>query len=202
MSRTGRVIGAVIIAGAFGAAPLAAQRAGSQRLGLGVGLLAPSGDFHVDQAGDGFNMGWQGLLFLQLGSRRGPLGTRLEVSYSQNGVNDHSDAELSAELGQPVDASIHLLTGSFNLTLGSPQTRGTGVYALGGVGLCRATLSAKSGGLTADTTQNAFAWNVGAGVTRGGARIAPFMEARYRHVASVFDGPSLPYFVVSAGMRF
>jgi len=183
------------------AAPLAAQR-GRSRLGLGIGLTAPTGEYHADAVGDGFNIGWQGLLTLDLTSGRGPIGARLDLSYGENPGNSQLNADLAAEVGQPVDASIHMLSGSLDLTLGPPAGRGGRGYLLGGVGVCRTTLSARSGSVTADTTENKFAWNVGGGVAGGGKRLAPFAEIRYTHVEPAFDGPSLPFFSFTAGVRF
>jgi opacity protein-like surface antigen len=185
-------VSALAVACFVGATPVAAQRA-RPHFGVGGGATFPSGDYHQDAVGEGFNTGWIGLGFLEL-KGRGPLGWRLELSYGENPANDQLTTGAAVDEG-----GMHLLCANLDLTLRSPGAR---AYLLGGIGGCQATLWERTSGVKGDSSESKFAWNVGGGVSGGGKRAVPFLEVRYTHVATVFDAITLPFFMAIAGVRF
>ena len=202
MSRSTRVVAALVLVCLAATAAVGAQ--GRAQFGVGGSVTFPTGEFHADQNGDGFNAGWQGMALLDFQSSRSPLGFQLDGGYSENAANSQFRADLSAAVGQPSDAKIKMLGGNVDLTYhfrGAARVRAK-TYVLGGIGLCRVTLSVSSGGITADTTETKFAWNVGWGATFPGRAAALFVEVRYVHVAAISGVPSTNYVPLTVGARF
>ena len=146
------------------AATAAAAQQPRPRFAVGLGLTAPTGDYHADQSGEGFKIGWQGVAVMDYRKPGSPLGFRANAGYGENGGNNQLNADLTAFVGQPTHVIIKMLGADADLTYNLRRARqGAAGYLLGGIGAYRATFSVRSGGVTADTSETKFAWNVGAG---------------------------------------
>jgi opacity protein-like surface antigen len=147
----------------------------------------PSGDFHADASGEGFDLGWQGMLLLEFKAPKRRIGLRVDLVTGENPANDQLNSDASAFVGFPVTGKVRMLGGNLDLVyhLGRSK-RGGGAYVLGGVGSHRVTLSATSQGVTADTSETKFAWNAGGGLTFPVAGVTGFLEARYFNITSTF----------------
>ena len=201
MSTSARVARLIVLACFVASTTAVAQRA-RPRFGVGLGLTAPTGDYHADSFGDGFNIGWQGLAYVDVRSPGKPIGFRGELSYGENPANQQLKADVSAGVGQSV--GIKMKMGSANLNVlyhATRAARGGGAYALGGIGIYRPALSLKIGGITADSTESKFGWNVGGGVTHAAQKATTFLELRYCSVSDAF-GMKLPFFALRAGLTF
>jgi len=184
------------------AATAASAQQPRPRFAVGLGLTAPMGDYHADQSGEGFNIGWQGLAVMDYRKPGSPLGFRANAGYGQNGGNDRLNADLTAAVGQPTDAIMKMLGADVDLTYNFRRARqGAGGYLLGGIGAYRATFSVRSGGVTVDTLETKFAWNVGAAFTRPVASTTMFFEVRYCDVSKAFGFSQLASVALTAGLR-
>jgi opacity protein-like surface antigen len=194
-----------VLALAYVVAPgAAAGQLPRARFGIGGGMAMPSGEFHADEFGDGFNLGWQGMLLMEFKAPKKRIGLRVDVGTGENPANDQLNADASAFVGFPVTSKLRTLGGNLDLVyhLGRSK-RGGGAYVLGGVGSHRVTLSVMSQGVTADTSETKFAWNAGGGLTFPVAGVTAFLEARYFNVSSSYvASEKLQYVAVMAGVRF
>ena len=193
---TGLAVGCLVVS-----MPATAQR-NRPHFGVGASLAAPTGDFRADPNGDGFKIGWRGGAFIDFESRKSPLGLRVEGSYGENAGNDHFNAELTAELGQPTTAKTKMLGGSADVIFNLKSSSRRGGYLLGGIGSYRVTLAATAGSVTADTSETKVAWNVGAGFSGNPRGSGLLLELRYFSVAGLGELPRINFFALTAGVRF
>ena len=200
MSRSTRVVAALVLVCLAATAAVAAQ--GRAQFGVGGSVTFPTGEFHADQNGDGFNAGWQGMLLVDLKPRSSPVGFRFDGTYGQNGGNDQLNADLTAFVGAPTTAKMKTLGGTANVTYTfHASTGGLGGYLLGGIGVYNVKLAITSGNTTADSSETKFAWDVGGGMTSRVGRAALFFEARYFQVAQAFGGFRMTFLPITAGVR-
>ncbi len=170
--------------------------------GFAAGLTVPTGDFHADANGDGFDTGWQGMAFVGFHLPYTAIGVRLDGTYSENSANDKLRSDATAIVGAPTDVKTKLLGASVDLMYEFHSVSPASVYVLSGIGLYNAKVSATSGNVTADTSKTKFTWNWGAGLTYIVGRAAVFVEVRYFDVSSPFGGSDLKYAPIVAGVRF
>ncbi len=185
------------------AASTAAGQGARVQFGVGGSLTVPLGDFHADANGDGFKAGWQGLALLDVRPRKSPVGFRADFSYGENSSNDKLNADLTALVGAPTTAKIKLLGGTADVTYHfKASSGGLEGYLLGGAGVYKVKLAVTSGGVTADSSETKFTWNVGAGLSVAVGSAAVFFEARYVDVAKSFDASKTSFIPITAGVRF
>ena len=203
MSRS--AIAAAVLAFVFVAttSTAAAQMRSRARFGAAVGATVPTGDFHADSSGEGFNTGWQGLVFIEFREPRRPLGLRVELTVGENPGNDKLIADGVALVGGPVSAKLRMVGANVDVTYHLRRSaHGGGAYLLGGIGSERVTFATTAGGISADSSETKFAWNAGAGMTFPFAGAGLFVELRYFDVAKVFRLTRLPFFALTGGFRF
>ncbi len=180
----------------------AVAQGGRVHFGVGASLNVPTGDYHADQGGDGFKLGWLGTVLVDFKSPKSPVGFRVDGSFGENGGNDQLNADLTTAVGAPTTAKTKLLGGTANVTYNfRASAGGVGGYLLGGIGVYNVKLSVTSGGATADTSETKFAWNVGAGVTHGVGRAELFLDVRYFEVAKAFGGLKTTFLPITGGIR-
>lgn len=198
-SLKGSLVAALVLACTVGTTTAAAQIV-TPYFGVGFGATVPTGDFHADANGDGYNTGWHGLALAGFNLPKLPVGLRVEGAYNHNSANDKLKAAASASTGTPTDIKTELLGGNADLTCQFGISSQAKAYLLGGIGLESVRVSATSGGATFATRETRFAWNVGAGLTYGMGGAALFLEAR----AFKFTDPSemkIAFFTITAGIR-
>jgi opacity protein-like surface antigen len=201
MSSATRVACGLVLA-SFVATAMAAAQGTSVQFGVGASLTIPVGDFHADANGDGFKAGWQGIALFEVQPRGSPLGFRVDGTYGENNSNDQLNADLTAAVGAPTTAKIKLLGGNADVTYHFRRSSGGAAGYLVGVGVYNVKLAVTSGGVTADSSETKFAWNVGLGLTYAVGGAALFFEARYVDVAKSFDAAKTPFIPITAGVRF
>jgi opacity protein-like surface antigen len=202
MSRSASAAAVLVLACMTVTLTAAARGQSQARFGIGLGLTGPEGKYRADVNGDGFNTGWQGLGFLEFKAPGRPLGLRVDVVFGANPGNDQLNADVSAAAGQPATVKMRMLGGNVDVIYSFGRaSRGGGGYLLGGIGSYRATLSTSSGGVTVDTSETRFAWNVGGGLSFPVGRAAMFVELRYIDVATAFSVGRLPFVALTAGFR-
>jgi len=169
------------------------------QFGVGASLTIPTGDFHADAGGDGFNAGWQGIALVDIRPAGRPVGFRVDATYGENSGNDQLNADLTAAVGAPTTAKTKLLGVNADVTYHFRRSSG-GLqgYVLGGIGVYNVKLAVTSGGATADSSETKFTWNVGGGLVYG----VVFFEARYVAVSSAFGGLKTTFLPFTAGVRF
>ena len=197
----GSLVGALVLGCTVGTATAAAQNF-TPYLGVGFGASIPTGDFHADVNGDGYNAGWHGLALVGFNLPKLPVGFRVEGAYNHNSANDRLKAAISALAGAPGDSKTELLGGNVDLTCQFAISSPAKAYVLGGIGLENVKVSVTSGGATKDTRETRFAWNAGAGLTYGIGGAALFLEARYFEVPEASSGMKIAFFPITAGIRF
>ncbi|PYP44179.1 MAG: hypothetical protein DMD42_08485 [Gemmatimonadetes bacterium] len=171
--------------------------------GIGGGLSIPTGDFHADANGDGYNAGWEGMALLGFKlPGQSAVGVRFDVTYGENAANDKLKADLTATVGAPTDSKVKLLGGTVDLTYEFGTSSPAKAYLLAGIGVYNTKLTVTSGNVTADTSKTKFTWNGGAGLSYGMRGAALFVEARYYNISSPFGGTDLRYIPIIAGVRF
>lgn len=169
--------------------------------GVGFALAVPNGTYHSDVSGEGFDTGFLGAILVGVRLPKAPVVFRVAGSYSENGANEQLKTDLSNRIGQPTDAKFHLVGAMFDVAyeFGKSFRR---VYLLGGGGPYRVQSSVTSGGVTADTSETNFGWNVGGGITWDVSNSGIFVEARYVHIAGAFGAPAVTFMPLEAGIRF
>ena len=202
MSSGTRAAWGLVLASLFAASTAAGQGARVQ-FGVGGSLTIPIGDFHADASGDGFKAGWQGLALVDVQPRKSPVGFRVDFTYGENSSNDKFNADLSALLGAPSSAKVKLAGGTADVTYHfKASSGGLAGYLLGGLGVYNVKLAVTSGGVTADSSETKFTWNVGAGLSIAVGSAAVFFESRYVDVAKSFDAAKTSFIPITAGVRF
>jgi opacity protein-like surface antigen len=201
MSRPPKAAGALLVA-ALGAATSAHAQLRGPELGIAASVTFPTGDYHADRLGDGFNAGWQGMALLAFRVPRSPWGLRLDGTYGVNDANDQLKADLTAQFGKPIDVKTKLLGGNFDLTYSLYSPGPVRAYVLGGLGVYHVTISIDSSGTTSNTSETKVAWNFGGGLNFSlGGGSALFFEARYIDVAAVSGYPKTTFVPITAGIR-
>ncbi len=170
--------------------------------GIGAGLTVPTGDFHADANGDGYNAGWQGTALVEFKLPQTAIGVRLDGSYSENSANDKLKSDISALVGAPSDSKTKTLGGSVDLTYEFPSSSPAKAYVLAGIGMYNFKVSVTSGNVTADTSKTRFAWNTGAGLNYGVGGAALFVEVRFFDISAPFGGSDIKYVPIIVGVRF
>ena len=202
MSSGTRAACGLVLASMFAASAAAGQGARVQ-FGVGASLTVPLGDFHADASGDGFKAGWQGLALVDVQPLKSPVGFRVDFDYGENSSNDKFNADLSAVVGAPTTAKVKLLGGTADVTYHfKASSGGMAGYLLGGLGVYNIKLAVTSGGVTADSSETKFSWNVGAGLSFAVGSAAVFFESRYVDVAKSFGAAKTPFIPITAGVRF
>ena len=201
MSSATRVACGLVLASFVVAATVVAQGTRAQ-FGVGASLTVPTGNYHSDDNGDGFNVGWQGTALVDFKLPRSPLGFRVDGVFGENAGNDQLNADLSAGVGAPTEGKTKLLGGNVDVTYNFRSAKGLQGYVLTGIGFYNVKVAVKSGGVTADTSKTKFAWNVGGGfVRRVGGITALFFEVRYFEPGE-FLGYKTTHFPITGGVRF
>ncbi len=169
--------------------------------GVGFALAVPNGTYHSDVTGDGFDTGFLGAMLVGVRLPKAPLLIRMAGSYSENGANEQLKTDLSNFFGRPSDAKYHLIGAMIDVAyeFGKSSRR---VYLLGGGGPYRVQSSVTSGGVTADTSELKFGWNIGGGITWDVSNNGIFVEARYVHIAGAFGASAVTFMPLEAGVRF
>ena len=180
----------------------AAAQGTRAQFGVGGGLTIPTGDFHADASGDGFKVGWQGMALVDVQPARSPVGFRVDAAYGENSGNDKLNADLSALVGAPTTAKTKLLGATADVTYHFRPAGGVRGYLLGGIGVYSVKLAVTSGGVTADSSETKFTWNVGGGFVAGSGAAALFVEARYIGISTAFGGAKVTFIPITAGVRF
>ncbi len=201
MSWPPKAPGVLVVTSLLAATSATAQIRGPE-LGVAASVTFPTGAYHADRFGDGFNPGWQGMALLAFRVRRSPWGFRLDGTYGVNDANDQFKADLTAQFGQPSDVKTKLLGGNFDLTYTFYSPGPVRAYVLGGLGVYRVTISVTRGTTTSDTSQTKFAWNFGGGLNfplGGGAAL--FFEARYIDIDALPNFPRTTFVPITAGIR-
>jgi opacity protein-like surface antigen len=205
MSRSTSAVAVLALAWVAATTSAAAQQLPRARFGLGAGATTPRGEFHADALGEGFKTGWQGMFFLEFRAPEKPLGVRVDAVFGSNAANDQWNASSTAIAGQPVTDKMRILGGNVDVIYSVLRSaHGIGAYVLGGVGTYRLTLSSTStsAGITVDTSETKFAWNVGGGLTYPLRRAAMFLELRYCDAKSTFFASGkAPFVALTAGLR-
>lgn len=169
--------------------------------GVGGGLTVPTGDFHADARGEGYNTGWQGTAWVGFKLLRTSLGIRVDGSYGENGANDKLKADVTAVAGQPADAKTKLLGGSLNLTYEFRSSSPMKAYVLAGIGFYNTKVLVTSGNVTAEASATKLAWNGGAGFSYGVGSAALFLGVRYFAIPSPFGpGSDVRYVPIIVGV--
>ncbi len=201
MSSSCRAGGVLVVASLVATATVAAQGA-RPNFGVAASLTVPTGDYHGNPSGDGFNRGWQGMAFVAFRPPRWPVGLRVDGTYGENSANDQLKTALTASLGPPSDEKTKLLGANADLTYELRSASRVKPYVLGGIGIYHVTIAVASGGSTADNSDTRFAWNLGGGVNCGFGGFAQFLEARYVAVRAVPGFPETTFLALSVGIRF
>jgi opacity protein-like surface antigen len=185
----------------FLVAPESARAQATHTLfGVAGSLTIPTGDYHQDPNGDGYNVGWQGKGLIELEPSPVGVGLRFEASYGENAANSQLRADLTSVAGLPLDSKIKQLGGMVDLIYPLSRSPGSGrAYLLTGLGVYRVSVEVSSGSVSSDTSGTEFAWSVGAGLRAG--RSPLFFEVRYVSVAA-FAGLKTNFVPVTAGIRF
>ncbi len=106
-------------------------------------------------------------------------------------------------MGAPTTAKIKLLGGTADVTYHfKASAGGMEGYLLGGLGVYNVKLAVTSGGVTADSSETKFTWNVGAGLSFAVGSAAVFFESRYVDVAKSFGAAKTSFIPITAGVRF
>jgi opacity protein-like surface antigen len=200
MSSSQRAGGFLVLASLLPTASVAAQGA-RPNFGVAASLTVPTGDYHGNPSGDGFNRGWQGMAFVAFRPPRWPVGLRVDGTYGENGANDQLKTHLTASLPPPSDEKTKLLGANADVTYQLRSASRVEPYVLGGIGIYHVTIALASGGATADNSDTRFAWNLGAGVNGGFGGFAQFLEARYVAVQAVQGFPETSFFALTLGIR-
>src|SRR5207247_7184655 len=126
----------------------------------------------------------------------------LDFDYGENSSNDKFNADLSALVGAPTTAKIKLLGGTADVTYHfNASSGGMEGYLLGGLGFYNVKLALTSGGVTADSSETKFSWNVGAGLSFAVGSAAVFLESRYVDGAKSFEAAKTSFIPITAAVR-
>ncbi len=171
---------------------------------ISPGLTVPTGSFHSDADGYGFNAGWQGMALVEFKVPQTALGVRLDGSYGENSANDKLKAQTVANTGRPTDYKAKTLGASVDLTFEFPSSSPAKAYVLAGVGTYKFQIVAPSSvTLSSFTSKMTFAWNGGAGLRYSIGGVSLVLEARYFNISSPpFQGWDIRYVPITVGVRF
>ena len=149
----------------------AAPAQGQFAFGLAAGATTPSGSLNDRQ-----NLGYNGLVTLQLGVPVFPLQLRADLQYNSFGGKNFGAAAQNAFNGADTRVIAGSLNGVFNITPGPIK-----VYAIGGVGYYDTKL-------TGDESTRKVGYNYGGGVKFGLTGASIFVEARMHQIKdATFD---------------
>jgi opacity protein-like surface antigen len=165
-------------------------------------ITMPTGDYHLDADGNGFNAGWQGMAFVDLTQPDSRFGLRVNTTYG------HNKARTTTSI---VDQRAGLLGFDVDVTYDVSLFGSAKAYALAGIGVYWVKLSMPG----RDSTFSTEGWNGGGGVRQRIGSAALFLEARYcrlgrvlnehRYYAGTFYRPfglTVQQVSFSAGIRF
>jgi hypothetical protein len=178
MKRT--LLNALVVAAvsAAGAAPLQAQ---SAQLGLGGGVIIPSGDYSTaDKAG------WHGLGMVEFSLPASPASIRIDAMYGQTSHNNNvgGNTKVAGALGTP---ACHTRSAV-------PPAR---FYVLGGLGFYNVKVDVTGIG---SASESKFTFDLGAGVSAGMGGAKFFGEARFISVRT--SGGATNFIPLSVGVLF
>src|SRR3989440_4476159 len=162
-------------------APIASPTAQIRpHFGVGGGVTLPTGDYHGDSLGVGFNNGWQAVALVDFAFPRSPIGIRVDGTYGVNNTNNNGTF--------PTHVQTKLLGGSVDLTYVFQASTPVRPYVLTGVGLYHVRASTTGGGTGPDTSATKLSWNAGGGVRYGVRGSSLFLEARYSSMGHFLNG--------------
>lgn len=162
---------------AGGAARLHAQ--GTQ-LGLGGGVIIPTGDYATAD-----KLGWHGLGLVEFGLPASPASIRLDAMYGQT---SHKNASGNTKLaGGTADLVWHA----------GPSTAPARLYLLGGIGYYNVKVDVT---VLGSASESKFAFDFGAGVSTGIGSTKFFGEARFISVRT--SGGATNFIPITAGVMF
>jgi hypothetical protein len=178
MKRT--LLNALVVAAvsAAGAAPLQAQ---SAQLGLGGGVIIPSGDYSTaDKAG------WHGLGMVEFSLPASPASIRIDAMYGQTSHNNNVGGNTKVA-GGTADLVWHA---------GVPKAPAR-FYVLGGLGFYNVKVDVTGIG---SASESKFTFDLGAGVSAGMGGAKFFGEARFISVRT--SGGATNFIPLSVGVLF
>src|SRR3989442_4972715 len=77
--------------------------------GIGGGLSIPTGDFHADANGDGYNAGWEGMALLGFKlPGQSAVGVRFGGTYGGNGANDQLKGDITGTVGAATAFQVYV----------------------------------------------------------------------------------------------
>jgi opacity protein-like surface antigen len=177
-----KYIAGLALTGLIGAPALQAQGA---EFSVGGGLAIPTGDY--DNIA---KVGWQGTAAVSFVPQNGPVGFRLDGTYSQ------------FDLESTFDVHERFIYATGNVVyefLSSEQTR-LRPYLLGGLGVYNSKGTGSDAPAFGETSQTKFGLNAGAGVDFDVGGAALFVEGRFHNV---FADPSSKQFIpITLGISF
>lgn len=191
----------------FATAALAsAETAGAQDVtaraftfGVSGGLSVPMGDF-ADGVKSGFNAG----AHLAFKPAALPFGVRVEGQFNQ------FDLKGLEELGENIDGSARIISGTVNGVFGVPAASSAfRPYLIAGVGAYNERVKFDFLGESESESQTKLGINGGVGIEFGLSGLATFVEARYHMVFDKEDdedtgasGKNTTFIPISFGIKF
>ena len=163
----------------------AAQDMGSTRavsFGIAGGATLPMGDI-----GDGYGTGYNIMGTLGYQPMAMPVGLRLDVGYHSLGVDEEFD------IGDPDD--LRVISGTANAVLTVANSGGVKPYVLGGIGMYNVDYGVGD-------SETKFGLNGGGGLEFPLAGFSTFAEARFHHVFTDDEAPSVQLVPIVFGIRF
>lgn len=157
--RAARVIAAIALA----AAPATLLAQGNTHIVIAAGATLPTGTF-----GDTHDVGYHGIVGLEMLQPSSQLGFRVEGMYNEFNQKSGSD---KAHAGGVIGNAI------FELAPAGRTTANT-IYAIGGIGY----YSTKDPGLFNTGSQSNIGWNIGGGFRFPLTGFSAYLEARYHSV--------------------
>jgi hypothetical protein len=178
MKRT--LLNAFVVA-AMSAAGAATLQAQSAQLGLGGGIIIPSGDY-----GTADKAGWHGLAMVEFSLPASPASIRFDAMYGQTSHNNN------------VGGNTKLAGGTADLVwhAGLPKAPAR-FYLLGGLGYYNVKVDVTGVG---SASASKFAFDLGAGVSAGMGSAKFFGEARFISVRT--SGSATNFIPISVGVLF
>ena len=170
---------------------------------LRAGLTVPTGSFHSNANGDGYNAGWQGMALVEFKLPRTAFGVRLDGSYGENSGNDKLQADNSVNTHTPSDIKAKILGANADLTFAFNSSSRAKAYVLAGVGMYNFRTVANYITASSLSSKMSFAWNGGAGLSYSIGGVSLVLEARYFNISSPpFQASDIRYIPIFLGVRF
>jgi len=175
-----RILLNALVVGAMSAVGAATLQAQSAQLGLGGGVIVPTGDYSTaDKAG------WHGLGMVVIDLPASPVSVRIDAMYGQS---SHKN----------ISGNTKLAGGTADLVwyAGVPKAPAR-FYLLGGLGFYNVKVEVP---VYPSASESKFALDLGAGVSAGMGSAKFFGEARFTSVQT--SGGATTFFPISVGVLF